>query len=350
MAACHLELMGLHDAAAYARLAKGVLQTAVCQHGPRGPILCGLNVPNKKPDEPLLEWAGLLRQEFPHIPLCVHYSLKHQRGSEDPVARFQRFCLDAVQVGVKSVLLVTGPRGPRLDALSVLEQLRGCHPSPGCLRLGVAFNACLPSEAERATERQRLVRKLKTGLVQDVWLNCGSDAQLLQEGILFARSIPNSLNLPEDLALFGSVLIPNEAQLLQMRERPWNGVHFGDEYLGSVAGMEKLTRKVLAMYGANSVVPIVESKVRSQDDVVKLKALMDSLAQPLDGFQMPAQSADEEPVQSRSSWNVWDQDHKATAESANGTSRNGRWRQERDSFYPQPRQARRWRSGGGHQS
>jgi hypothetical protein len=184
-----------------------------------------------------------------------------------------------------------------------------------------------------------------------VWLNCGSDAQLLQEGILFAHSIPHSLNLPEDLALFGSVLIPNEPQLVQMREKPWNGVHFGDEYLGSLAGMEKLTRKVLELFGASSVVPIVESKVRSQDDVAKLKALMDSLAQPHGGLHIPAQSADEEPepVQSRSSGTASDLDHKAMVESADGTRWNGRWRQERASFYPQPRQARRWRSGGGHQ-
>merc|ERR1712151_1188985 len=97
-----------------------------------------------------------------------------------------------------------GPRGPRLDAVSVLERLKGQHPSPGRLRLGVAFNACLPTEVERAAERERLTRKLKTGLVDDVWLNCGPDPALLEEGISFARASARRLNLAGNLAMFGS--------------------------------------------------------------------------------------------------------------------------------------------------
>merc|ERR1711862_505915 len=71
---------------------------------------------------------------------------------------------------------------------------------------------------------------------------------------------------------------PNEAQLVQMRERPWNGVHFGDEYLGSLEGMDRLTRVVLATFASHGVDPIVESKVRSDEDVAKLQSLLEASA------------------------------------------------------------------------
>jgi len=277
--ACHLELMGLRDAGAYRRLARDVLAAAV--GGPR-PLLGALNIPNKKPGEQLLEWAAVLRAELPQVPLCVHYSLKHQRGGGDPTDSFLDFCSRADALGISRVLLVTGPRGPRPDALDVLERLLAAGRRRGgarpATRLGVAFNACLPTIAARQVERQRLTRKLKTGLVGDVWLNCGSDLQLLEEGIEFVRTAARDLHLTNDLALFGSVLRPNEPQLQQMRERPWNGVHFGDDYLGSVAGMEKSTRAVLALFGKHGVVPIVESKVRSPAEMEELRSLLRSLA------------------------------------------------------------------------
>jgi hypothetical protein len=212
----------------------------------------------------------------------VHYSLKHQKGqASETVEAFAEFCRKALAVGVARVLLVTGPRGPRLDTVQVLDRLaRQCFAVDG-LRLGVAFNACLPSPEERATERERLVRKLKTGLVKEVWLNCGADVQLLEEGITFARLTAGSLGIGAELDLFGSVLLPGLAQLQQMRERPWNGVHFGQEYLGSLQGMENCTRDVLKLYGAQGVQPIVESKVRSPEDVDKLESLLTSLGRSL---------------------------------------------------------------------
>lgn len=272
---CYLELMGLADSAAYRRLARGVLQAA---HARR--LLLGLNIPNKKPGEPLLEWCETLRHELPDINVCVHYSLKHQRSASNPVEAFADFCSKASSLGIARVLLVTGPRGPRLDAVQVLEQMQRRQFPLGSLKLGVAFNACLPTEAERIMEQQRLVRKLKTGIVQEVWLNCGDDVDLLDAGISFVRTTAESLNADLQNSIFGSVLLPNPAQLQQMNERPWNGVQFSPEYLGSLEGMMRCTQNVLKLYGEQGVQPIVESKVRNADDVSKLEYLLTSLQPP----------------------------------------------------------------------
>lgn len=267
MTTCRLELMGLPDVAAYQRLARGVLRR--CEH-----LYSGLNIPNKKPGEPLLEWASVLAEELPGKDVCVHYSLKHQRAKgREPTEVFIRFCQDAVARGVSRVLLVTGPNGPAVDAVEVLERLKGRHPAPGWLKLGVAFNPCLPDEAARERERARLERKLKTSLVDDVWLNTGSDADLYGTGIAFVKKAAAQVGKPE-VDIFGSALLPNEAQLQQMRERPWNGVHFSSEYLSSLDGMAKVTREVLATYVAEKVEPIIESKVRNDDDIAKLQKLL----------------------------------------------------------------------------
>lgn len=351
MAQCQLELMGLHDAAAYRRLCQNTLKAA-------RPVLSGLNVPNKKPGESLLERAAVLRQELPDIPVCVHYSLKHQRARGDPVALFQQFCSEAESLGVQRILLVTGPSGPRIDAVAILEKLKGMHPAHGRLRLGVAFNACLPTETERVVERERLVRKLKTGLVEDVWLNCGSDTDLLEEGISFIRAASEGLPGVGPLTLFGSVLRPNEAQLLQMRERPWNGVHFHEDYLGSLAGMDRLTRAVLALYASLGVQPIVESKVRNREDVAQLESMLsDTSLTKQASSQLDSASRVQSGTRHK---NVMtngerDDDHDQTPVLGD-VSRTGeasdkrRWlraAQEKGSanvasFYPAPRQTRRW--------
>mmetsp|Transcript_25301 Transcript_25301/g.39983 ORF Transcript_25301/g.39983 Transcript_25301/m.39983 type:complete len:332 (+) Transcript_25301:79-1074(+) len=271
MVGCHLELMGLPDQAAFRRLARGVLQTACARK-----LVLGLNVPNKKPGEPLLEWAETLRHELPHIEICVHYSLKHQRGKNDTVDMFHEFCQRATSLGIARVLLVTGPRGPRLDAVQVLEEISRRQLSLGTLKIGVAFNACLPSEEERREEQQRLIRKLNTGIVQEVWLNCGDNIELLDIGISFVRAASASVNATQ-IQLFGSVLLPNPAQLQQMRDRPWGGVHFSREYLSSLEEMDRCTRNVLQLYGVKGIQPIVESKVRNGDDVDKLEFLLQAL-------------------------------------------------------------------------
>ncbi|CAE7536356.1 RDH14 [Symbiodinium sp. CCMP2456] len=260
MATCRLELMGVYD---YPRHAATVLRKV------KGAgVVSGFNIPNKKPGEPLLEWAGTLLQEFPAVEVTVHYSLKHQRR-ENVVEAFRTWCHDAAAVGVSRVLLVTGPRGPRQDTVKVLKQFG--RPVEG-IRLGVAFNACLPTDAERELERQRLIQKLRTGLVNDVWLNTGVDEDLLRNGVAFVKSTCDKLNVKPEI--FGSAMLPSEGQLQQMRERPWNGVQFSEEFLSSVEGMGTATSRALAVFREMGVEPILESKVKSDADISKLSALL----------------------------------------------------------------------------
>lgn len=278
MTTCRFDLLGLADTAAYRRLARGILQ--------QSSMVSGLNIPNKKPREPLLEWAALLGEEVPGKDLCVCYSLqhyKHHRTRDESVAAFEKFCNDAVSAGVSRVLLVTGPRGPRFDSMSFLEHMGGKHPAPGRLKLGVAFNACIPSETAREAERARLTRKLQTRLVDDVWMNCGSDAELLGQGAQFARAVAAQAGVHE-VRVFGSVFLPNEAQLEQMRTKPWRELHLSEEYLSSLESMTRLTQEVIAVYKALGVELVIDSKVRTSQDLSRLQELLAVEAQGPPGF------------------------------------------------------------------
>ena len=53
---------------------------------------------------------------------------------------------------------------------------------------------------------------------------------MVKESLLhFSSGASANPRLGVSLQLFGSVMLPSAAQLQQMRERPWNGVHFSEE-------------------------------------------------------------------------------------------------------------------------
>lgn len=58
--------------------------------------------------------------------------------------------------------------------------------------------------------------------------------------------------------------------------RPWNGVFLSDEYLSSVEAAEAITTKILSVYSDAGVVPLVESAVTTDSDMLRLQALLGS--------------------------------------------------------------------------
>lgn len=286
MGTCRLEMMSVPDAAAYRRMARGILPRAMR-------LISGLNVPNKRPGEPLLEWCRVLLQELPDVDVCVHYSVKHHRGEGEPATAFAQFCKEAEAVGVKRVLLCTGNGATPVNTLTVLERLRS-RPASKHFRIGVCFNAGIPDEKQRDAERQRLRRKLETGWVDEVWLNASSDAELQSQGVAVIQDAAERLHL-QDLKVFGSTLLPNDEQRRQMLERPWCSVHLSDVFLSSLTEMWRLTSEVLGVYREDEVEPVVESKVRTIEDVEKLQALLLGKEMPAGG-KLRSQSTSKAPT------------------------------------------------------
>lgn len=52
-----------------------------------------------------------------------------------------------------------------------------------------------------------------------------------------------------------------------MRYRPWNGVFLSDEYLSSVEAATQITQELLERYKSHSVIPLLETALRSTEDM-----------------------------------------------------------------------------------
>lgn len=83
-----------------------------------------------------------------------------------------------------------------------------------------------------------------------------------------------TLRLGLQLEIFASAMLPGEAQLQQMRQRPWSGAQFSEDFLSSVEGMARETRRALRLFRDLRVEPIIESKVRNDSDLSNLAALL----------------------------------------------------------------------------
>ena len=235
-------------------------------HGARG-----LNLPHKtKSEQPLAVLRALQSIGLPSEVLSdvvPHYSLKNAPGgssAEASLAAFESFCEGAAALPVppRQLLLVSGSGSRSFDAVKCLRAMRlSADRMP---EIGVAFNPYFPARPDREKEKARLRLKLGSGRVAAVWLQIGSDVELLREGLQFVRSLATEQAPP--LRIYGSVFVPSKPLLERMRARPWTGVHLDATYLSSVDAAERVTRTVLALYAEHGVQPFCETPLRSKAD------------------------------------------------------------------------------------
>ena len=224
--------------------------------------------------------------------VCVHYSLKYQargrgRGKgivEEPAAALDRFCrtLSKTQTAAKRVLLVTGSQPRAQDAAAVLESM-GSSPAtrkhaPPSVAIHVAFNPYHPTADMRASELDRLRRKLRSGLVRGVWLQIGSDVSLLVAGLEALRALMNEgraagWGIADDVELYGGVFLPSKLLIAQQKFRPWKGVYLSPTYLSSVESARAITVDTLRVFRSYGVVPLVESKLTKPEHAQAIEAM-----------------------------------------------------------------------------
>lgn len=174
------------------------------------------------------------------------------------------------------ILLVSGGGKKRkLETVSALGMLASNVHKPAT-PISVAFNPYLPDPAQMEQERHRLRQKLLSGLVSSVYLQIGSDTDRLQQGLQYIQELVEDVCKDNRAkpGVLGSVLLPSRRLLAQMKFRPWNGVFLSDEYLSSVEAADKLTRQLLSLYAAHNVVPLIESAVKSEQDIAYIQDLL----------------------------------------------------------------------------
>ena len=246
--------------------------------------LSKINIPckNTLKKEFLLNSIKLSREEFPSIDIIPHFSILYEfrRNKFNTQNYFIKFINVVKSLGCKQVLLVSGSqRRATLDSVSTLLFLKD---NPLFLNdnfsLGVAFNPYLSGHMFDE-EIERLANKLKSGLVSSVWIQFGTDLQLLESRLGMLKNIillTSNNNKILDINLFGSILIPSKQFLARFKYRPWKGVYCSNEFLESVDFANTFVRNLLRIYMQYQILPVIENRVSSEDQLNTLDKLINS--------------------------------------------------------------------------
>ena len=242
-----------------------------------------INIPckNNLKKEFLLNSIKLSREEFPNIDIIPHFSILYEfrRNRVNTQNYLIKFLNVVKSLGCHQVLLVSGSqKRAKLDSLLALNFFKD---NPLFLSdnfsLGVAFNPYLPG-CKFEEEIERLTKKLQSGIVKSIWIQFGTDIQLLESRLEILKNIilsfPNINNKMLDITFFGSILIPSKQFLARFKYRPWKGVYCSTEFLESVDFANKVLRKLLKTYMKYKIFPVIETKIISDDHLNTLDKLI----------------------------------------------------------------------------
>tara|TARA_Y100001968_G_scaffold109500_1_gene99052 strand:- start:5275 stop:6120 length:846 start_codon:yes stop_codon:yes gene_type:complete len=242
-----------------------------------------INVPCKSliKKEFLLNAIKIAREEFPDIDIIPHFSILHEfkRNRNNTQNSFVNFLHHIKLFGCKEVLLVSGSqRRSTLDSVSSLTLLKNTpFIYSNDISIGVAFNPYLP-RLLFDKEILRLEKKLQSGLVSSIWIQFGTDYQLLETRIeILKRLIISTAKYDHKISkirLFGSILIPSKQFLARFKFRPWRGVYCSKDFLESVENANKLIIKLLKTYKNYEIYPIIETNTSNDDSLKSLKDLL----------------------------------------------------------------------------
>ena len=239
-----------------------------------------INIPCKKKlkKDFLISSIKIAREEFPFIDIIPHFSILHEfkKNRSNTFKSFIDF-LDIVKnLGCREVLLVSGSqKRSTLDSVSTLNLAKN-HPliTLSNISIGVAFNPYLAGSLFE-NELIRIQNKIKTGLVNSIWIQFGTDYSLLEARIKILEDIIVMLRKTNpklsNINLFGSILLPSKQFLASFKYRPWKGVYCSSQFLESVEYAEDLITKLLITYKIHNICPIIENNTSTEKNLELLK-------------------------------------------------------------------------------
>ena len=272
---------------AYPRPAEAVAATLITNLAAAPPKLFSkFNLANKVKNDNLLESAKNIIRVMPAADVCIHYSLKYnsQKSVEQSFSYFNGFLTKAEEMGVKEVMIISGSGDKKaLNTVSCLQMLHKSENRATNVDIAVAFNPYFPDPKSRAVEVERLNEKLATGMVSAIYLQFGSDLNLLREGL---TAIQAALALNGNMSrkskgkesklinVLGSVMIPSKQLLARMKFRPWNGVYLSSTFLSDVPAAESIVREMLEIYKSFDVEPLVETAFKNDFEAAHILAIL----------------------------------------------------------------------------
>ena len=205
---------------------------------------------------------NFISKNFHDFNVTYHYSLYHQY-SNNRNKSYQDF-LDFVKNSNTNrnyeILLVSGSNKKKnFDTIEVLDYLK--KEKHNIVKLGIAYNPYLQKYYNIHSERERLERKISTGLINSIWFQYGTDIKVLQNEFSYLENVAKD----EKLKLFGSLFIPSKQFIARFKFRPWKEVHISEKYLYSLENFFDFTFDLVSFYKKNNITPVIETDFTSAD-------------------------------------------------------------------------------------
>ena len=206
-----------------------------------------------------IEYIANNYQEF---NVTYHYSLFHQysQNKEKSYQDLLAFLKNSYSNRNYKILLVSGSNKKKnFEVINVLSKIK--EEKNLKVKLGIAYNAYLKKYYKDTLERERLDKKLSSGLINSIWFQYGTDIKVLQNEVNYIKqaSKHNKINL------FGSLLIPSKQFIARFKFRPWKGVHISEKYLCSLDYFYDFTKDLVCFYKRHNITPVIETDFSSSE-------------------------------------------------------------------------------------
>ena len=203
-----------------------------------------------------------ISRNYPEFNVTYHYSLYHQysQNKEKSYQYFLDFLKNSFSNRNYEILLVSGSNKKKnFDVINVLSKIK--EEKNLEIKLGIAYNPYLKKYYEDTSERDRLDRKLSSGLVNSIWFQYGTDIEVLQNEITYLKKVGKN----KKIDLFGSLLIPSKQFIARFKFRPWKGVYISERFIFSLDNFYDFTRDLVCFYKKNNITPVIETDFASSE-------------------------------------------------------------------------------------
>ena len=203
-----------------------------------------------------------ISNNYPELNVTYHYSLYHQysQNKDKSYQYFLDFLKNSFSNRNYEILLVSGSNKKKnFEVINVLSKLK--EEKNLKIKLGIAYNPYLKKFYKISSERERLERKLSTGLINSIWFQYGTDIEVLQNEITYLTKLGNY----EKINLFGSLFIPSKQFIARFKFRPWKEVYISERCLFSLDHFYNFTRDLICFYKQNNIIPLIETDFASSE-------------------------------------------------------------------------------------
>ena len=216
-----------------------------------------------------------ISKNFHEFNVTYHYSLYHQysKNKDKSYQDFLDFIKNSYSNRNYEILLVSGSNKKKnFDAVNVLRLLKKEENLK--VKLGIAYNPYLKKYYKVSSERERFKSKICSGLINSIWLQYGTDIEVLKNEINYLKKTEKY----GEINLFGSLLIPSKQFIARFKYRPWKGVYISEKCLSSLEYFYFFTKNLVQFYVNNNITPVIESDFSSSEKLNSVYRFFDNEA------------------------------------------------------------------------